>query len=162
MYATIYYSYHEETRLLQLSYIRFYRRLIDDAFVAIRDDDDCYYYSLLQHMNDFGPRGKRLEWEATKAGFSVDFLDKNSINRYWRGVQHLHVPKRKKSLLIPMPQLSSTTFSPLQSHLRYSSSLFLAKYPCGGFWQIYKIFLAPVGSKSTQYQRFRTVISSCS
>ena len=74
MYATIYYSYHEETRLLQLSYIRFYRRLNDDAFVAIRDDDSCYY-SLLRHMNDFGPRGKRLEWEATKAGFLVDFLD---------------------------------------------------------------------------------------
>ena len=68
MYTTIYYSYHKETRLLQLSYIRFYQRLIDDAFVAIRDDDSCYY-SLLRHMNDFGPRGKRLEWEATKAGF---------------------------------------------------------------------------------------------
>ena len=161
MHATIYYSYHKETRLLQLSYIWFYWRLIDDAFVAIRDDDSCYY-SLLRHMNDFGPRGKRLEWEATKAGFSVDFLDKNSINRYWRGVQHLHVPKRKKSLLIPMLQLSLTTFSPLQSRLRYSSSLFLAKYSFRGFWQIYWIFLAQIGSRSSQYQRLGTALYLCS
>ena len=29
MYATIYYSYHEETRIINLPNVRFYRRLID-------------------------------------------------------------------------------------------------------------------------------------
>ena len=74
MYATIYYSYHEEKRLLRLPFVHFYRRLIDDAFVVI-DDDSHKYTSLITIMNRYGPKDKRLKWEATKSGRTVNFLD---------------------------------------------------------------------------------------
>ena len=74
MYATIYYSYHEEKRLLHLPFVHFYHRIIDDAFVVI-DDDSHKYTSLITIMNRYEPRDKRLKWEATKSGRTVDFLD---------------------------------------------------------------------------------------
>ena len=74
MYATIYYSYHEETQLLHLSYIKFYRRLIDDAFI-IFDDKKGSFADLEANMNDFGPINKRLHWTTEQPSNSIDFLD---------------------------------------------------------------------------------------
>jgi hypothetical protein len=73
MYATIYYSYHEETNLLHLSYIKFYRRLIDDAFIVI--EASTPFTDLESNMNNFGPEGKRLNWEVEQPTSKVDFLD---------------------------------------------------------------------------------------
>ena len=33
MYATIYYSYHKETHIINLPNVRFYQRLIDDCYI---------------------------------------------------------------------------------------------------------------------------------
>lgn len=74
MYATIYYSYHEETVLSKLPFVKFYRRLIDDAFIII-DNGAGNFEELQRSMDNFGPVGKRLEWVATKPSRSVDFLD---------------------------------------------------------------------------------------
>ena len=74
MYATIYYSYHEETVLSKLPYVKFYRRLIDDAFIII-DNGEGNFEHLQNVMNDFGPEGKRLEWKATQPSRAADFLD---------------------------------------------------------------------------------------
>ena len=41
MYATIYYSYHEETQIMKHDSVKFYRRLIDDAFIINRLDCFC-------------------------------------------------------------------------------------------------------------------------
>ena len=41
-YATIYYSFHEETRLLPNPNVLFYGRLIDDAFVVLRNGPNTY------------------------------------------------------------------------------------------------------------------------
>ena len=81
MYATIYYSYHEETVISKLPFVKFYRRLIDDAFIIL--DNTAGNFELLQQlMDDFGPEGKRLEWIATQPSRSVDFLDLTvSINQ---------------------------------------------------------------------------------
>jgi hypothetical protein len=73
MYATIYYSYHEETNLIHLSYIKFYRRLIDDAFIII--DASTPFSDLESNMNNFGPSDKRLNWEVEQPAIKVDFLD---------------------------------------------------------------------------------------
>ena len=73
MYATIYYSYHEEMNLIHLSYIKFYRRLIDDAFIIV--NDDVPFANLEANMNDFGPEGKRLTWDTELPATSVNFLD---------------------------------------------------------------------------------------
>jgi hypothetical protein len=73
MYATIYYSYHEETQLLHLSYIKFYRRLIDDAFIIF--DPSASFEALESNMNNFGPENKRLHWKTEQPANSVDFLD---------------------------------------------------------------------------------------
>ena len=74
-YATIYYSFHEETTLLQpgLAPI-FYRRLIDDAFI-IQCNPPHGYTHFLTAMNSFGEDGSRLEWESPGPGRAVDFLD---------------------------------------------------------------------------------------
>ena len=74
MYATIYYSYHEENSLLHLSYIKFYRRLIDDAFIIVEDTPEVFK-NVSHAMDDFGPVGKRLTWKTEKPKDSVDFLD---------------------------------------------------------------------------------------
>ena len=74
MYATIYYSYHEEMQLLHLSYIKFYRRLIDDAFI-IFDDRKGSFDDLESNMNDFGPTNKRLHWTTEQPATTIDFLD---------------------------------------------------------------------------------------
>lgn len=73
MYATIYYSYHEECCLMNRPYIHFYRRLIDDAFVILKTA--TAFSDLTRDMNDFGPENKRLEWEAEPPSRSVAFLD---------------------------------------------------------------------------------------
>ena len=54
--------------------VKFYQRLIDDAFVVFKDEGNNFQ-ALQDLMNDFGPEGKRLEWVATKPTTSVAFLD---------------------------------------------------------------------------------------
>ena len=74
MYATIYYSYHEENSLLCLSYIKFYRRLIDDAFIILEDTPEVFQ-NVSNAMEDFGPIGKQLTWKTDEPKDAVDFLD---------------------------------------------------------------------------------------
>ena len=73
MYATIYYSYHEETRIMKLPNVRFYRRLIDDAFILYKKSGSMR--DLRDQMNDFGPPEKRLNWVTEDPKQSVDYLD---------------------------------------------------------------------------------------
>ena len=78
MWATIYYSYHEETQILNKSVrdlrIFFYRRLIDDAFIIHVPAPGSY--AVLQYtMNNFGYEGRRLEWEASPLARDAIFLD---------------------------------------------------------------------------------------
>jgi hypothetical protein len=61
---------------MKLASVKFYRRLIDDAFIIIRDVEKDIQ-ELDDVMADFGPIGKRLEWEATEPSSSVIFLDLN-------------------------------------------------------------------------------------
>ena len=73
-YATIYFSYHEETVILKLPFLCFYKRLIDDAFSVIEDSNENFD-ALTSAMNDYGPPGKRLEWKPEQQGSKVHFLD---------------------------------------------------------------------------------------
>ena len=73
MYATIYYSYHEETELQFLPYNRFYRRLIDDALIIV--DKTTPYKHLKNHMNNFGPIEKCLIWTTEQLSSTVNFFD---------------------------------------------------------------------------------------
>ena len=73
MYATIYYSYHEETCIMKLPNVRFYRRLIDDAFILYKKSGSMR--DLRDQMNDFGPPEKRLNWVTEDPKQSVDYLD---------------------------------------------------------------------------------------
>ena len=75
MYATIYYSIHKEQIILPHRAVCFYRRLINDAFVIISNDDTSYQ-TVYNLMNSFGPESKRLEWETeNKGSMEVNFLD---------------------------------------------------------------------------------------
>jgi len=79
VFATIFYSYHEEKNL-QLALrpnIPLYKRFIDDAIVLVINDDRHYqqFHSLINEMNAFGKKGRRLTWEATKPARTIDFLD---------------------------------------------------------------------------------------
>mmetsp|Transcript_592 Transcript_592/g.651 ORF Transcript_592/g.651 Transcript_592/m.651 type:complete len:122 (-) Transcript_592:602-967(-) len=62
MYSTIYYSYHVEKNFLHLSYIKFYCRLIDDAFIIVKATPDIFQ-KVSATMDNFGPVGKRLTWK---------------------------------------------------------------------------------------------------
>jgi hypothetical protein len=78
VYATIYYSQHEEMSILNAEHndlgIIFYRRFIDDAFIIQRSRDRPDRYDLLhQTMNSFGEDG--LEWTSEPPSTQVDFLD---------------------------------------------------------------------------------------
>ena len=74
MYATIYYSYHEETVILHLPCIKFYRRLIDDAFIVF-ENSSTNLEQIETAMNNYGPADKRLEWKPEQNGQTVHFLD---------------------------------------------------------------------------------------
>jgi hypothetical protein len=82
MYATIYFSYHEETGILLPTTFQgqgkllLYKRFIDDAIIIFTATRRFLCHTLfLQKMNEFGEPGKRLVWEATNPGKSVDFMD---------------------------------------------------------------------------------------
>ena len=60
VYATIYYSYDEENVNMKHLAIVFYRRLIDDAFIVMRDGYKNFE-AVKATIDDFGPEGKRIE-----------------------------------------------------------------------------------------------------
>ena len=77
-YATIYYSYHEETQLVhtyQSPKPIMYVRLIDDALVIMRHtQDNCQKF--ITKMNQFkDSTNNGLEWEAESPSKQVNFLD---------------------------------------------------------------------------------------
>ena len=78
-YATIYYSYHEETALVTPSNphgVLFYRRLIDDALIIQRNTPGAHD-TFLAAMNSFGTPGARLVWESSGPSRKDIFLDFN-------------------------------------------------------------------------------------
>jgi hypothetical protein len=83
MYATVYYSYHEETKISplpsQFRHVRILlnKRFIDDAYFLVTTHDvKACKHELEDTMNDFkGATGKGLEWEVSDLSKSVDFLD---------------------------------------------------------------------------------------
>jgi hypothetical protein len=63
-YATIYYSHHKETSLLQSDNdLLFYWHLIDHAFIIQHNITDGYE-RFMQRMNSFCDDEARLEWES--------------------------------------------------------------------------------------------------
>jgi len=77
MYATIYFSYWEETCILKNKEkhgLVFYRRYIDDGY-CIQLQTPGAHAGLLEAFNSFGEKGKRLEWTSTAPSMSVNFLD---------------------------------------------------------------------------------------
>ena len=76
MYANIYYSYHEETRLTSAPTLWFWRRLIDDGFGIIDGTCLTHFHQHMQLMNNFGPEDARLVWECELGTCkSINFLD---------------------------------------------------------------------------------------
>jgi hypothetical protein len=73
MYATIYYSYHKKTKLMKMPNLHTYMRLIDDAFLIV--DKDTNIDSIKKEMDNFGPKGKRLQWDVEPLDDSVKFFD---------------------------------------------------------------------------------------
>ena len=73
MWATIYYSYYEETKLCLLPFMSFHRRLIDNALMIV--DKDVNISKVRTHMNAFRPVGKYLTWETNEPKNTVNFLD---------------------------------------------------------------------------------------
>jgi len=79
-YATIYYSFHEETFLspaFDSWGILYYKRFIDDAIIIMlmSSSDDSTYKAFGEAMNSFGEHGSRLTWDVTAPGRTLDFLD---------------------------------------------------------------------------------------
>ena len=105
-YATIYYSYHEETVLLQDPSILFYRRLIDDAFIIQRITPDSWM-TFMAKMDDFGPPGKRLTWESdTAPSRSIHFLDLH-IDLIADGTIHTRTYQKQMNLYLYRPPCSA-------------------------------------------------------
>lgn len=77
MYATIYFSYHEENRIFRPGNphkILLYARFIDDGFLIQRQlpgNHACF----VNDMNNFGPKGRRLTWDSSGPQRATVFLD---------------------------------------------------------------------------------------
>lgn len=113
MFATIYYSYYEETAILTKTARHFlqltlYRRFIDDMVCIIQTNDPRNaHVELNRIMNNFGPNGLALEWEVEKLSRSTNFLDltlelmptsDNQLRLMYRTYQkpmnlHLYIPR---------------------------------------------------------------------
>ena len=74
MYATIYYSYYEETHLAVDHGITLYVRFIDDVFL-IQNQTPGSHAVLANDFNNYGPPGKRLQWLSSGPQTQVTFLD---------------------------------------------------------------------------------------
>jgi hypothetical protein len=87
-YATIYYSFHEETALITPANphgVLFYRRLIDDALILQRNNPGAHDI-FLAAMNSFGNPGARLVWESSGESRKDVFLDFNLVLNSHGGV----------------------------------------------------------------------------
>ena len=74
IYAIIYYSYHEENNLIHLLYIKFYHKLIDVAFIIVKDTANIFQ-KVSAAMDNFGPVERRLTWKTKEPKEAVDFLN---------------------------------------------------------------------------------------
>jgi hypothetical protein len=126
-YATIYYSFHEEQRIIIKQYLSFYKRFIDDA-LSITDKPTTHqqrmpdptrdlidetnnftedtFQDLLNTMNDFGEKGNRLEWEATTPSRTVQFLDL-TISIDPQGFIHTQTYQKPMNLYLYLPASSA-------------------------------------------------------
>jgi hypothetical protein len=118
VYATIYYSQHEELAILNTEQndlgIIFYRRFIDDAFLLMLTRDRADRYGLLQKtMNSFGEDGHRLEWTSDSPSKTVNFLDLTITigddRRIWTKTY-----QKPMNLFLYIPPISSHAPSVLQ------------------------------------------------
>ena len=77
MYATIYFSFHEETVILPSVNARqnvlLYVRFIDDVFAILKNEKSAKI--LDEQLNSFGDDGKRLTWETSNPSRETTFLD---------------------------------------------------------------------------------------
>ena len=77
MYATIYFSLHEEEIILPSAERRddllLYVRFIDDVFAILKNSETAEV--LNEQLNSFGDENKRLTWEATTPARETNFLD---------------------------------------------------------------------------------------
>lgn len=70
IYVTLYYSYHKETQLVYIPYIKYYSRLINDAFIIV--DKNVPFEHLESNMNNFGPSGKNAQ-PGTQSRYLIQF-----------------------------------------------------------------------------------------
>ena len=81
MYATIYFSYHEETQIIPPSHnhnLLLYQRYINDALIIQATPNKTTataHADLLTCMNSFGEMGQCLTWTSEEPSKSVNFLD---------------------------------------------------------------------------------------
>ena len=107
MFATIYYSYHEETRLCSREVdhgILLYRRYIDDVFVLQKQIPGSHA-RFLNDMNSFGPLGRRLEWISSGPSEEVTFLDLNL--RIQNGIVKVRTHEKPLNLHLYIPAHSA-------------------------------------------------------
>jgi hypothetical protein len=118
VYATIYYSQHEELSILnqepnELGII-FYRRFIDDIFgIQLYRDNPERYQRLHTTLNSFGDEGHRLEWTSEPPSKTVNFLDLTIQIGYDRRISTKTFQKAM-NLYLYIPPISSHSPSVLQ------------------------------------------------
>jgi hypothetical protein len=119
VYATIYYSQHEELAILNEEQrnelgIMFYKRFIDDAItVQLSGEHPDRYQQLHKTMNSFGDVGHRLEWTSEPPSTTVDFLDL-TIHIGDDGRITTKTFQKKMNLFLYIPPVSSHPPSVLQ------------------------------------------------
>jgi hypothetical protein len=115
MYATIYYSYQEETAILPKKDklgLLFYKRFIDDGFI-IQLMTPGAHARLVNIFNSFREKGKWLEWTTTKPLTTADFLD---LGLYIKdGFIHSRTYEKAMNLHLYIPRHSAHSPSVLKS-----------------------------------------------
>jgi hypothetical protein len=117
-YATIYYSFHEETVLLHNPHVRFYARLIDDAIIVL-SNPRTNYAPFVEQMNDFGPPHTMTQMGTRTLWFLHQLLGPHCDLATLRRRRNKHVPETNEPILISTPPLSTTCQHPIWAHLRY-------------------------------------------
>jgi hypothetical protein len=126
-YATIYYSFHEEMVLLNNPHVSFYVRLIDDALVILSNAEENYA-PFVASMNDFGPEGKRLEWEAEPPGLTFNFLDL-TVTLLLSGAFSTSTFQKPMNLyLVQTAILCPAIQYPVRAHLWHPTQVLLAEH----------------------------------
>ena len=169
MYATIYYSLHEETAIappppmLPRLNLLLSKRFIDDAiFLLTSDDPAATKATIMETMNNFGPPGKQLVWEVSDLSRSINFLDL-TLSITEQGEIKYQTYQKPMNLYLYIPRMSAHPESVFKSFIQSAIQRYwLQNSDPADFQSILKLFFLHLRARGYPQEELKQLfIATC-